>query len=166
MLNTTLDDASVWVRSIGLLIPRSPFSSPTGDASYEGLGGYCMRDKYMWRVSAEDLRRYGIHVPTEEELSRNRAAFRDDADLAHINVLEFVTIIINLWFSFVFQRRHSDCQDFVYEAVGDNTSALSWIDYSGRRAKHSVANLARFLTRMALCRPQTRIQNRHLAGRS
>jgi hypothetical protein len=64
----------------------------------------------------------------------------------------------------VFQRCHPERRDFIIEAVGDNTSALSWIEYSGRRAKHSVANLAQFLTRMALCRPQTRLQGEHLAG--
>jgi len=164
LLDDTLDDDKVWERSIGLLIPRTPYSKPTGDASYAGLGGYCIVDKFMWRLSADDLRAYGIHVPTEEELAADRNAFKNDADLAHINVLEFVTIIINLWFSFAFQRRHPDRREFVYEAVADNTSALSWIEYSGRRARHAVANLARFLTRMALCHPQTRIQGQHLAG--
>ena len=38
----------MWTRAIGLLIPRAPTGEPIGDASFEGMGGYCIHYRYMW----------------------------------------------------------------------------------------------------------------------
>jgi len=93
MLRSFLDDDNVWTRSIGLLIPQEPCSHPTGDASYDGLGGYCVWDDYMWRVSADELRSLGVNVPDERELARRRATSFTKEDKVHINLLEFAQVV-------------------------------------------------------------------------
>ena len=165
MLDASFDRDDVWKRSIGLLIPREPCAEPTGDASPSGLGGYCTWDNYMWRLSAADLRAYGIKVPTQEELDRSRTTAVNYDEKVHINILEFVVIIINILFSLTFQRRHPERRDFVYNPKTDNTSALSWIRYSGKRVNPVVSNLSRLLINLALYCPQTLILGEHIPGR-
>ena len=165
MLDASFDHDDVWTRSIGLLIPREPCAEPTGDAAPSGMGGYCTWDGYMWRLSAADLRAYGIQVPTPAELARQRQASVDYDEKVHINILEFVVIIINMLFSLSFQKRHSERDEFVYNPKTDNTSALSWIRYSGKHVNPVVSNLARLLTKLAILHPQTLIMGVHIPGK-
>ena len=80
-----------------------------GDAAPSGMGGYCTWDRYMWRLLAADLRAYGIQVPTATELARRRQDSVDYDEKVHINILGFVVIIINMLFSLMFQKRHTEC---------------------------------------------------------
>jgi len=56
-----------------------------------------------------------------------------DASGLHINVLEFVAIIINLWLVIVLSRRHPvPVGGHVFAVFANNTSALSWLRYASR----------------------------------
>jgi hypothetical protein len=73
---------------------------------------------------------------------KSEPTFHDDKGL-HINILEFVAIIINLWLCIWFIRKDKDkIGGHVLLLRSDNTSALSWLRHAARCHSRSVRNLA------------------------
>jgi hypothetical protein len=100
LLQGTLDsdvNHPVWCRYIGLLVKREFTHEVTGDASYAGLGGWspAKHFNFMWRLTREDLIQVGFDM---KSINLNTAEPDGTSDGLHINILEFVTIIIDLWF--------------------------------------------------------------------
>jgi hypothetical protein len=75
-----------WESLITHVIPRMPTFTTFGDSCLEGAGGYSLSSGFWW------------HLPFPEEVKlRTLLHKRDNADslLISINVLQFVTVIIN-----------------------------------------------------------------------
>ena len=157
-----------WYRSIGLLIKREVTAILVSDASYEGLGGLNREPfSFMWRLSAADLRSQNW-VLTPDIVAMEPVPDADPKPNAHINVLEFVAIIINIWLllKFVDRRAKSSTKQTIAQVIADNTSALSWLSYASRTKRTGVRNLARFLTQLFLHKnfPLQMGKHLHIAG--
>lgn len=132
----------VWTRPLGLLIPRDPHATPYSDASTSGLGGFCYVLNFQWRLLVSDLLKGTAFKPKE----------RKEGDEAHINVLEFVAIIINIYLSILkvyalkkYSKDYQYDQGFILHCFADNTSALSWMRHASRTKCTATRNLAQFL---------------------
>ena len=162
----------LWHRPIGLIVPRLPTIITQTDASYTGLGGWSEEFNHMWRLSIEDLWACGF-----PKFDRHNPQFGEpDIDvpdkngkLCHINILEFIALIIEIWIC-VRQLFDEHCLidgGHILLAWADNTSALSWLRYASRTKRHPVRRLARFLLAF-LAHPfpalNLRVQGKHLAG--
>lgn len=173
---------SLWERPIGLIIPRDPTITFWTDASLNGMGGWCAADQlnHKWRLSLEDFHQCGL--PAGPGRWTNPQNYGSDVypDNPHINILEFIALIIEIWICARQIHRAttdpSSSDTFANAppgghrlgALADNTSALSWLRYASRTKRIPVRNLARllmaflshpFITAL-LC-----VQGRHLAGR-
>jgi hypothetical protein len=155
-----------WCRPIGLLIPREPRMTIVADAANEGLGGHCVVFEFMWRLNRADMEDCGFLLADEEG-----PADPADPDASHINILEFVAIVINVWFLIKFIERDEGKNSqklFIASCLGDNTSALSWMRVAGRTRRPAVRRLARALAGLLthhpylLSFPQQHI--RHIRG--
>ena len=163
---------TLWSRKIGLLVDREPNFFAIGDACYEGLGGYCLELSYMFRITRLDLQKAGFDVPTDDNnmLMRVREArLRNDnsnAHMAHSNILEFVTIIVNLWLLLrLCSIRYPSDTLHVVHARTDNTSALSWLSHAARTKRAPIRRLARFCQKLLTFAPvQFCLQSSHIPG--
>jgi hypothetical protein len=84
---------STWTCPIALLSPRTPTESFLSDASYGGLGGWSPEFKVMWRVMRDDLLFFGFPM---REIDRAGEPADITAEGLHINLLEFMAIIISI----------------------------------------------------------------------
>ena len=166
-----LDPASpIWCRPIGLSVPRDPHclletDMSTGDASglRGGLGGTVSHFHAMWRISNADITALGLD-PT---ILRNRGAeFDDDSAQLHVNIGEFLAIIINVWLTLALAKHHSvPPGGWIWRANADNTSALSWMRYAARTHSPVIMALARFLTALLAFSPfPVNLQGYHIPG--
>jgi len=109
-----------WETPIAHIIPRTtPTFTSFGDSCLEGAGGYCISLGICW------------HIPFPEAvIQRTLKHKKDNKDglLISINVLEFITVIINYCAALHFVTTTSATDDPypVLLNVTNNTSALSW----------------------------------------
>ena len=144
----------VWRRPIGLIVKRMWDFHLEGDASYQGLGGFCPELNFMWRLSRADMVTVGFAMyelgPQHEEKG------------THVNILEFIVQIINLWLGLSLARPGSQP---VILATGDSTSALSWMWFATRAKNPVVRRLARFLQALLTFYPHHfALQKEHWKG--
>jgi hypothetical protein len=102
----SLDDNEshpIWQSYIGYLVDWEPTGRVILDTAYEGLGGWSPKYQFKWRLNRDNLIHAGFHMKVLEESAIAPAV---NASGIHINVLEFVAIIINLWMIIVLSRRH------------------------------------------------------------
>ena len=90
----------MWHRPIGLLIDRVPTIITQTDAAYSGLGGWSAEFDHKWRLSIQDLWDCGFpkfdrHNPQYGEPDIDVVG--KQGKLCHINILEFIAMIIELW---------------------------------------------------------------------
>jgi hypothetical protein len=96
--NISLDlDDSNWRRYIGFIVNRSPNCKAIQDAAHEGLGGWSSTFQFMWRTTHDELRAAPISWPMKVFDHAKPDAPLHAVGL-HINILEFVALIINMWF--------------------------------------------------------------------
>ncbi len=94
---------SVWRRPIALLVKREHTACCFSDAcGHAGLGGWSdssVLHCFMWCLCCEDLLDCGFDLTwlTDEETVNSQ-----DPDCLHINILELIAIIINIWLTIVF----------------------------------------------------------------
>ena len=172
MLLSLLDDNfyhPAWNRHIGLLIPREPNAVPMSDASYEGIGGFCRSLHFMWRVDSHTLRGCGWPIP----FNTGKYDKIDFSHNTHINILEFLAIIVNMWMLLKtlgkqpYKSRYSnaDGTQLIALFLADNTTALSWLQHPDRVKRVGNRNLVRFLTSMVLHRDfPLQISSLHIPG--
>ena len=88
-------------------------------------------------------------------------------DGLHINLLEFVALIINLWFVLWATRTLRAPQGgWILSLRSDNTSALSWLQHSARTKNPVARRLSRFLIQMLLqAHFQGKIVSSHIPGK-
>jgi hypothetical protein len=80
------DSGIKWGTPIAHLIPRMPFATTIGDSLLEGAGGFSITLGFWWHIRFQDK---VVQRTLQFKTSNN------DDMLVLINVLEFVTVIIN-----------------------------------------------------------------------
>ena len=98
VLHSTLnDDPShpAWNRYIGLLVPHLPTDECLADSSYAGLGGWSLEDafQYKWCLFHKDMVAVGFDMKAISEVTSKPDGTSDGL---HINILEFIAMIINM----------------------------------------------------------------------
>ena len=155
---------STWTRPIALLIPRTGTHRFLSDASYGGLGGWSPEFQIMWRVMRDALLAYGFpmqHVDTAGE------PVDFDAQGLHINPLEFIAIIINVWIALkLLATCPKMATGYIVILLSDNTSAISWLRTAGKCRDPGVRRLARLASAFLVrgCTLTTLFQSCHIPG--
>jgi hypothetical protein len=155
----------VWSRYIGLLIPRVATHQFLSDASYEGVGGWSPDFLVMWRLTREDLLLLGF--PLKLVTAADGEPDMDAAGL-HINPLEFIAAIINLWLLLKCIQALPQCATgYIVDLWSDNTSALSWMKVTAATRNPDLQPLARFASALLVqtSRLLTRVQPVHIPGK-
>ena len=112
------DSGIIWQAPIAHLIKKTPTATAYGHASLDGAGGFSTELKFWWHLQfPEAVRRL-----TLLHLSDNR-----DSNLISINVLEFLTVIMDYCaaYTVITTENITDDPHPVLLSVADNTSADS-----------------------------------------
>jgi hypothetical protein len=122
------DSGIEWETPIAHLISQTPFATTIGDSSLEGAGGFSVTLVFWWYIRFPD------------EVVWSTLWFKtsnDNGMLVLINVLEFVTVIINYCAALHVVRTPpvTDDPHPVNLNVTDNTSALSWTLHTCKQSK-------------------------------
>jgi len=117
-----------WETPIAHLIPRTPTATVFGDSSLDGAGGYSLGLGFWW------------HIVFPDDIVKRTLLYRknnNDGRLISINVLEYLTVIINYCASLHTIRTTSFTNDPypVILNMTDNTSALSWTMHTCKQSK-------------------------------
>jgi hypothetical protein len=155
----------VWSQYIGLLVPRDPTHTFLSDASYSGIGGWSPDFELQWRVTRADLIQLGFPMKVidryaEEPLDAASAGL-------HINPLEFLGAIINLWLIVKLVRSLPPlATGYIVALLSDNTSALLWLRVTAQTRDPRLQPLARFASTLLVIASQhlTRVQPSHIQG--
>jgi hypothetical protein len=137
----------IWQRYIGYLVPRNFTAEALQDAAYEGLGGWFPSYHFMWRVHCDTLIAHGFNMVALGPLADRKPSSQPTEAELHINILEYVALIVNVWFCLWHIRRFESDRvgGHVLNIRGDNTSTLSWLRFSTRSRNPVVRCLSRFL---------------------
>ncbi len=89
-----------------------------------------------------------------------------DPDSLHINILELIALIINIWLTLVSIIQHGNIpRGHIIAMLADNTSALSWMRYASRTKHPVVCKLSRFIMDLTLsCSICHTLSGLHLQG--
>jgi hypothetical protein len=90
------------------------------------------------------------------------------SDGLHINPLEFIAAIINLWLIVKLVRSlPSVATGYIVDLLSDNTSALSWLRVTAQTRDPRLQPLARFASTLLVIASQhlTRVQPSHIPGK-
>jgi hypothetical protein len=133
--DTDPDPFHYWCRPIGLMIPHEPNVIVLSDASYCGLGGWSPTWQFMWQVTRAELAAFGFDMCKIDQAGEDLLMYEHDCPDAlrglHINVLELLTIIINIWIVLTWlQRLNVPSGGWIISVLADNTSALSWLHFA------------------------------------
>ena len=158
-----------WSRPIGLVIPRESQFTVLGDASIEGLGGLLNeRFPFMWRLTKSDLEAIGFIIPKDMQATKITAETTSDttSEPWHINLLEFIVLIIDFWFIQVLAQTATPAVTSLVSTLRtDNTSALSWLKHAARTKGPTVQRLARLFQSMLSHAPvPVKLLSLHIAG--
>jgi len=167
--------AHSWIRPIAMLIPREPTGTVLSDAAHSGLGGWSPTFHFLWRLTHDDMKLAGFNMQELDSDQQERYRYCKKENLPagheewlHINPLEFIAIIINVWFVILFIRKDPDRPGGHHILVrADNTSALSWLRYAARSQRRMIRNLAYFLHGLILFSQTAQYANfngKHIAG--
>jgi hypothetical protein len=153
-----------WSRYIGFLVDRVPNQIIYSDASYGGLGGWSESLDFMWRLSRADLVSANFDMKVIDDGTQEPDI---DEEGLHINILEFLGIIINLYLALrKISRRPAPTGGDILSVLADNTSALSWLKYAGRSRRPAIQRLARFCSALLFFDPfQGKIIPDHIPGK-
>jgi hypothetical protein len=120
----------------------------------------------MWRVTREELVASGFHIETIG-LSTHEAT-DPAAQCIHINPLEFLAVIINLWLALKIIGDDPLClTGTIIYLLSDNTTALSWMHVAAPTPNPELQQLARFASALLVQAAQllTRVQPLHIPGK-
>jgi len=162
-----LANDTCWSRPIALLVrQRTPLFGARSDASYGGIGGWSESLTFWWRLTADELHTFGFDM---HQLRPDVAEPTHDSTGLHINLLEFLAIVINLWICLhCLKSLQEPVGGYTLELLADNTSALSWFHHAARSHSPAVHNLSLFARALLVDPqfpgPQTKITACHLKG--
>jgi hypothetical protein len=120
---------NIWSRPISMVIRQQHTAQAFSDASYGGMGGWCAQFSYMWRLRFHELEAAGFDLFTVQCINTSLRDFTEHT--THINVLEFVAIIINLWFVLHLVRYH-DVPPGGGTWLQSSPTTLSWLRFAAR----------------------------------
>ncbi len=123
-----LESNIAWETPIAPIIPRMPTFTSFGDSFLEGAGGYSILLGFWW------------HIPFPKAVKQHTLLHKQDNKdglLISINVLKFVTVIINYCAMLHIVTMTSATNDpyLVLLNVTDNASALSWTTGACKKSK-------------------------------
>jgi hypothetical protein len=156
----------LWTRLIGLMIPRVAQHSLLSDASYGGIGGWSPTLVFQWRVTRDDLARLGF--PMRLITQHNESQPSGDNPGLHINPLEFLAVLINLWLGIVLLKLEPfSATGHIVDLISDNTTALSWMKLAATTPDPLLRHLARLASALLVqgATHRIRFQPTHLAGK-
>lgn len=160
---------SMWERPIAMLVAREPTCEALSDAAYSGMGGWSPDLSFFWRLTRDDLETCNFNM-RELDLENARAAdMAKGTDELHINTLEFVGVIINLWFSLHFLARAGSIRGgHILLLRADNTTAISWFQHAARSRRAPLRNLCLLceaLLALSHSASSTQINIKHIPGK-
>jgi hypothetical protein len=122
------DSGIKWEMPIAHLMPQTPFATIIGNSSLEGAGGFSITLGFWWHICFPDK----VVQRTLQFKTNN-----NNSMLALINVLEFVTVIINYCAALHVVRTSPVTVDphLVILNVTNNSSALSWTLHTCKQSK-------------------------------
>ncbi len=117
-----------WEMPNAHLIPRTPFATTIGDSSLEGAGGFSITLGFWW------------HICFPDKVVQRTLLFKTSNNhgmLVLINVLEFMTVIINYCAALHVVRTSPVTDDLhpVILNITNNSTALSWILHTCKQSK-------------------------------
>ena len=157
--------AHMWTSPLGLLIPRDPTIVMHSDASYVGIGGWSSTFQIQWRVTREDLVALGFNMKVVDSYRQEPSTQTSDG--LHINPLEFLAAIINLWIAIKLIPDISTVSTGnILDLFSDNTTCLSWCRFTTVTKDPNLQSWARLvaLFLLQLRGHNTRVQPKHIKG--
>jgi hypothetical protein len=146
-------------------VEREPTHECFSDASYAGIGAFSAYEEFnfRWRLTRDDLIQVGFDMKAIDEDSGEPDGTSDGL---HINVLEFIAMIIELWFVITkISEKGPIAGGYIVSLRGDNTSAISWLRYAARSHRPLVRELSRFAMGLTLVCPHSlKLTGKHLSG--
>jgi hypothetical protein len=131
------------------------------------MGGWSAQLRIKWSILCQELMDYGFLMKAIN--SANKPADLYNPEWTHINLLEFVAVVINLWIALkLLARLPTPPTGFILELIAYNTCALSWLKFAATMENQAVHALAR-LTSCLLMRASNNctaisVQKSHIAG--
>jgi hypothetical protein len=119
------DSGIEWETPLAHLIPRTPFATMIGNSSLEGAGGFSISLGFWW------------HIRFPDEIVKRTLLFQD-VPLISINVLKYVTVIINYIAALHVLQTMPDITDDPHPVllnVTNNSLALSWTLHTCKRSR-------------------------------
>jgi hypothetical protein len=160
------DALHLWTRPIGMLVYRTAHTAFYSDTSYAGLGGWSPHAKLFWRIMRDDLVLLGFPMKAIDNYQQEPL---DGAAVGlHINPLEFVAAIVNVWLTIIWCRsRPIFPSGFIVDIWSDNTSALAWLRLCATTCDPRFQPLARLASALLVYAGihLTKLQFHHIAGR-
>ena len=128
-------------------MPHLPMEERLADSSYVGLGGGARRMLSNTNGTSSTKTWWLLALTWTSKPDGT-------SDGLHINILEFIAMIINMWFVFVFIQCRGPCQGgYVVSLQADNTSALSWLRYASHSHQPIMWELSHFALGLTLASP-------------
>jgi hypothetical protein len=155
----------VWSQYIGLLIPCDATHQILSDTSYAGIGGWSPDFQIQWRVMRADLIDLGFNMKNIDFFAAEPLDASSEG--LHMNPLEFLGCIINLWLSIhIIQSMPSCPTGYILDLWSDNTSVLSWMRLTAATRDPRLQPLAHLASTLLVIASQhlTRVQPRHIPG--
>ena len=157
-------EPAVWHRPLSLLIPKDPNFLGQSDACNIAMGGLSQVLCFQWRLSNALFS--GLPPWKEQPLVGPQW---------HINIHEFLGIIINtffMMFSFAYHHRQGspiipDLDGWIFLLEADNTSALSWMRRLSRNREPHIVQLCHLYSHLVFHFNNlfpSRFDGQHLAG--
>ena len=112
-----------WQAPIAHLITKTPIATAYGDSSLDGAGGFSTELRFWWHIKFPEA----VMRLTLRHLTDNR-----DSNLISINVLEFLTVIVDYCaaYTVITTEHFTDDPHPVLLSMADNTSADSWTTHT------------------------------------
>ena len=137
--------SSVWERPLSLLVSRDPHFTGLSDACNIAMGGFSFELPFQWRLPNSVFRSLPAWQTPDPSAPEH-----------HINVHEFIGILINVFFlMLVLCHMHSNnhpgiptVDGFIFRVAADNTSALSWMTHASRSREPKLVNLVYLLSHL------------------
>ncbi len=126
--------------------------------------GWSPHFNIMWCITKAELCSLGFSMVMGSEPSTG-----SPATTIHINILEFITLCINVWFALAFYLHDNPLgtNHHVGNFLANNTSALSWMAHVGRVHTLPTHCLTRFLQILLTFSPlHFQFQSHHISSHS
>ena len=158
-------DPTLWSCPIALMVPCNPTIMLLSDASYGSIGGWSPTYGIMWRIMHHDLIDLGFPMKKLRRFQAEPLNMRSKG--LHINPLEFLGTIINIWLHLVLEPSLPPCPTgHILELLADNTTALSWCRLTSPTKNELLQPWACFVATLLVlaCWQNTRVQPDHIQG--